>query len=228
MNKFIGSIIAFFCWCSLFSQDVEKNNIIEVDSVYTTFRMINSADTNRSFLLKDNSSYTLTYVEFPKDGVTLEKIYYVNGNINDLFAKKLDFDVINESIEHNFIDSSVINTQNDYSSFYYTKASLPRSINLKDLKYVNYSSPVRTGIHLFGKGTMVVSAAMIIVVAPLLNMNFKTGTLNPIGYVNTAKIGLVGFAVGFPISYFSKIKQYAFSDNKIQNDKDFWYLVKEE
>ncbi len=227
MYKFILTITTIVFSCSIYAQDNSLKEV-ELDSVYTTFRMINSADTNKTFLLKDNSSYTLTYVEYPKDGVTLEKIYYVNGNINDLYANKLDFDVINESIEHNFIDSSVINTQNDYSSFYYTKAATPRSINLNDLKYVNYSSPFRSAVNLTGKGTIIVSAAMILVVAPLWNMSFKKGTMNPVGYVNTAKIGLVGLAIGIPMSYFTKVKQYAFTDNKIKNDKDFWYLVKEE
>lgn len=223
---------------SVISQKTENSmnpENMEVDSVFGNFIMVNSADTSRSFKLKDNSSYTLTYVEHPKDGITKEKIYFVNGNIRDLFETTLDFDVINESIEQNFKDSTTINTHVDYSSFYYSTLEKPRSINLKDLQYVNYSSPLRSGIHNAGVGTMIVSAAFAIALAPLLNIKYAKATettaahmtINQTGYFNVAKVGLVGFAVGFPLAYFSRIKRYHVTDNKIKNDKDFWYLAKE-
>ena len=47
------------------------------------------------------------------------------------------------------------------------------------------------------------------------------------GYFNITKVGLIGFAAGFPLSYFTRIKRYQITDNKIKNDKDFWYLSKE-
>ena len=69
---------------------------LEIDSVFGNFMLVNSADSSRSFKLRDNSSYTLTHIEHPKDGVTREKIYFSNGNIRDLFDTKIDFDVIND------------------------------------------------------------------------------------------------------------------------------------
>ena len=201
---------------------------LEIDSVFGNFMLVNSADSSRSFKLRDNSSYTLTYIEHPKDGGTREKIYFSNGNIRDLFDTKIDFDVINESIEQNFADSSTINTTIDYSSFYYSTLEKPRSINIKDLQYVNYSSPLRSGIHNAGVGTMIVSAALVIALAPLLNIKFKGDmSINQTGYFNMTKVGLIGFAAGFPLSYFTRIKRYQITDNKIKNDKDFWYLSKE-
>jgi hypothetical protein len=201
---------------------------LEIDSVFGNFMLVNSADSSKSFKLRDNSSYTLTYIEHPNDGVTREKIYFSNGNIRDLFDTKIDFDVINESIEQNFSDSSTINTTIDYSSFYYSTLEKPRSINIKDLQYLNYSSPLRSGIHNAGVGTMIVSAALVIALAPLLNIKFKGDmSINQTGYFNMAKVGLIGFAAGFPLSYFTRIKRYQITDNKIKNDKDFWYLSKE-
>ena len=208
---------------------------LEIDSVFGNFMLVNSADSSRSFKLRDNSSYTLTHIEHPKDGVTREKIYFSNGNIRDLFDTKIDFDVINESIEQNLSDSSTINTTVDYSSFYYSTLEKPRSINIKDLQYVNYSSPLRSGIHNAGVGTMIVSAALVIALAPLLNIKYVKEnatnpahmTMNETGYFNITKVGLIGFAAGFPISYFTRIKRYQITNNKIKNDKDFWYLSKE-
>lgn len=230
----ILSLISFSIIAQKNENEMNAENM-EIDSVFGNFMLVNTADTTRSFKLKDNSSYTLTYTEHPSDGITLEKIYFVNGNIRDLFDTTLDFDVINESIEQNFMDSTTINMHVDYSSFYYSKMEKPRPINLKDLQYVNYSSPLRSGIHNAGVGTMIVSAAFAIALAPLLNIKHVKATettaahmtINQTGYFNIAKVGLIGFAIGFPISYLSRIKRYHVTDNKIKNDKDYWYVAKE-
>ena len=229
-NISLTLILSFFSLVA-FSQREKINNEdenTEIDSVFGNFLLVNSADSSKSFKLRDNSSYTLTYVEHPKDGITRESTYFVNGNIRDLYDTKLDFDVLNESIEQNLYNESTINTTIDYSSYYYSALEQPRSINIKDLQYVNYSSPLRSGIHNVGVGAMIVSSTIVIALAPLLNIKFKGGmSINEAGYFNMTKVGLIGFAAGFPIAYFSKIKRYRVTDKKILNDKDFWYLAKE-
>ena len=191
---YLTILLSLFSLFAISQRDKTMNGDpnLEIDSVFGNFMLVNSADSSRSFKLRDNSSYTLTHIEHPKDGVTREKIYFSNGNIRDLFDTKIDFDVINESIEQNLSDSSTINT-------------------------------------------MIVSAALVIALAPLLNIKYVKEnatnpahmTMNETGYFNITKVGLIGFAAGFPISYFTRIKRYQITDNKIKNDKDFWYLSKE-
>ena len=201
---------------------------VETDSVYGHFLMINSGDTSKQFKLRDAGSYTLIYSEPTKDSLTFEKIYFANGNIRKLFPKYVAFDIRNETIEHNYKDGSFMNTQNDYSSFYYFQHEQPRMINLNNLSYIDYSSPVRSTFHAIGISTMIISAVTTFILAPALNVDFKHGTMNSTGYINTVKVGLIGFAVGFPISYFTRTKRYQLTNNKSLNDGEYWYLGKEQ
>lgn len=243
-NSVIPIVIALISFTS-FGQD-EKSikdksdmKVQEMDSVYGFFLLINSGDTSKQIKLKDAGAYTIIYQEPVKDTITFNKIFYANGNIRELYPTSIDFDIRNETIEHNFKDGSVINTQNDYSSFYYSLHEKPRSINLKNIQYIDYSSPKRSIIHSIGLSTMILSA-ITIVAAPLINLDVqKTDTNNDgikdkyvtsiysNGYISTVKIGFIGLCVGFPISYFSRTKQYQITTNKSQGDNDFWYIGKQ-
>lgn len=208
---------------SSFAQETE-----EIDSVYGHFLMINSGDTSKQFKIRDAGAYTLIYSEPTKDTFTYEKIVFANGNIRELFPNYVAFDIRNETIEHNYKDGSFMNTQNDYSSFYYSQHEEPRMIALKNLSYIDYSSPTRSTFHAIGVSTMIISAVTTLVVAPLLNIDYRNGTMNTTGYFNTVKVGLVGVAFGFPIAYFSRTKRYQITDNLLLNDSDYWYLGKEQ
>jgi len=217
-------IVVSFCISNIsFSQDLNK--VEEVDSVFANYLLVNSANPQKIIELKDNGPYNLAYIQKLTDSTRTENIFLLSGNIRYLNDNDLDFDIRNEAIEQNFKDGSIISTQNDYSSFYYSKNQVPRKINLGDIKYVNYSSPTRTLFHSIGISTMFASAATTLVLAPLLNMNFKTGDFNGNGYVSLATVGLAGFAVSVPITLLTKIKRYNIADKQKQ-DEEFWYFEK--
>ncbi len=214
------------------SQEKDKKSkrdpeVMEVDSVFGFFLMVNSEDTTKQFKLRDAGAYTLIYSEKVNDTITQERIVFANGNIRDLYDKTLDFDIRNETIEHNFKDGSYMNIQNDYSSFYYSEHEKPRSIDLKSLHYIDYSSPTRSVVHAVGVSSMIIGGAIALVAAPLLNINFKQGGISSTGYMNTVKVGAIGFAFGFPISYFSRTKRYQLTSNKSLKDEDYWYIDKQ-
>lgn len=229
-NNIFILLITLISLPSFAQNDNSPTGIQEIDSVYGFFLLVNSGDTSKQIKLKDVGAYTLIYQEPVKDTITYNKVFYANGNIRDLYDTSLDFDIRNETIEHNFKDGSVMNTQNDYSSFYYSLHEKPRTINLKNIQYIDYSSPTRSTFHAIGLSTMILSA-IAIVAAPLINLDYnktdKTLGIYSNGYISTVKIGLIGVAVGFPISYFSRTKQYQITTNKSQGDSDYWYIDKQ-
>lgn len=236
-NNILIIFITLISFSSFSQNGNEKSNVSkngsevqEVDSVYGFFLLVNSGDTSKQIKLKDVGAYTLIYNEPVQDTITYAKIIYANGNIRDLKETSLDFDIRNETIEHSFKDGSVMNTQNDYSSFYYSLHEKPRTINLKNIQYIDYSSPTRSTFHAIGLSAMILSA-ITIVAAPLINLDYNKAEnslgLYSQGYISTVKIGLCGIAVGFPISYFTRTKQYQITTNKSQGDSDYWYIDKQ-
>jgi len=206
----------------------EKDNAGQVqDSVFANYLLINSLKPKKKIQLKDSGPYGLAYIEPVKDSLKAENIYLLSGNIRTLDATTLEFDIRNEAIEQNFKDGSIISTQNDYSSFYYSGNQAPRTVNINAIQYIDYSSPTRTVLHSIGLSTMFVGAATTLVLAPILNYNFKfkNGNFNGSGYKNIAKAGIIVFAAGIPINLLTKIKRYNIADKQKQ-DQEFWYLEK--
>jgi hypothetical protein len=200
----------------------------EMDSVFGHFLLVNSQNPSKQFKLRDIGAYTLVYQEPIKDTSLFEKIYFANGNIREIYDLSLEFDIRNETIEHTYNDGSMMNTQNDYSSYYYSTHEQPRVIQLKHLQYLDYSSPTRSTLHAIGVSTMILSAVTALVAAPIINMDFKKGAIFSNGYLYTVKLGLIGVAVGFPISYFTRTKRYQITPDKALNDSNYWYLDKEQ
>jgi hypothetical protein len=206
----------------------DKNDPAVPDSVFGHFVMVNSKDSSKYFKISDRVNYRIGYVQIPQDTITLNKIYDITGNIRDLGAKTIDFDVISETIEHNFKDSSIVNTHIDYSSFYYSKQEKPQTINLKSLRYLDYASPARSIAHISGMSLMIVGAFTSLILAPAFSIDYTNNNMDVKHYLTMAKIGLVGVAAGFPIYHFSKDRRYNLTNNRKKNDRDFWYLVKED
>ena len=231
MNRYklkTSLIVSIFTVCAIFSFNAQETiKTDKADSVFADYLLVNSLNHNKIIRLKDSGPYSLAYVEPVKDSFKLENIYLVTGNIRVLNASTLDFDIRNEAIEQNFKDGSIISTQNDYSSYYYSQNQTPRTIKLENIRYVDYASPARNIIHSIGISTMFASAATTLVLAPLFSTNFKNGNFNTNGYKSIAKIGLIGFATGIPIAMLTKIKRYNIADKQKQ-DKEFWYLERVE
>lgn len=237
MNKQALLIVLCFCISNIsFSQDLNK--VDEVDSVFANYLLVNSVKPKRIIQLRDNGPYNLAYIQKLNDSLRTENIFLVSGNIRYLNEKDLDFDVRNESIEQNFKDGSIISTQNDYSSFYYSGNQEPRKINLGEIEFINYSTPTRSILHSVGVSTMFISAATTLVLAPLLSFSFpknqETGKLdfsNPsfssTGYMDIAKLGLIGFSASIPVTLLTKVKRYNIT-TKSDKAVDFWYLEKVE
>ena len=236
-NKLVLFVVLCFCISNI-SFGQELNTVEEVDSVFANYLLVNSVNPKKIIELKDNGPYNLAYVQKLNDSLRAENIFLLSGNIRYLNENDLDFDIRNEAIEQNFKNGSIISTQNDYSSFYYSGNQAPRKINLGDIKYVNYSSPTRSVLHSIGVSTMFISAATTLILAPILNISFpkdqESGKLdfgnpnfNSNGYMNVAKVGLIGFATSIPITLLTKTKQYNIT-TKNKKEVDSWYLEKVE
>ena len=229
---FITSILSF----STFSQDIPGNNAqIPEDSVYYRYLLVNSAKPSKKIKLKEVSAYTITYLEKFTDSTLLNKVYFCNGNIRELKEGYIEFDVTNETIEQNFKDGSVINSSNDYSSFYYSENEKPRIIELSKLVAVDYSSPKRNLIHTIGRGTLVVSASIVLFAAPIISIAYNKKTtehsayfsINNKAYFNFIKTGLIGLIIGYPLDKFTRTKRYFLTVDKNIKDKNTWYLEKQ-
>lgn len=228
---FITSILSF----STFSQETPViNTQIPEDSVYYRYLLLNSAKPSKKINLKELTTYTITYVEKYKDSSLINKIYFCNGNIRELKDGYIEFDVSNETIELNFKDGSVINNSNDYSSFYYSENEKPRIIELSKLVAIDYSSPKRNLIHTIGRGTLIVSASIALIAAPIISIAYNKKTtdhnayfsINNKAYFNFIKTGIIGSIIGYPLARFTRTKRYYLTDDKTKNDKNAWYLEK--
>ncbi len=229
---FVTSILSF----STFSQENQVNTAqIPEDSVYYRYLLVNSAKPTKKIKLKEVSAYTITYVEKFADSNLLNKVYFCNGNIRELKEGYIEFDVSNETIEQNFKDGSVINSSNDYSSFYYSENEKPRMIDLSKLVAIDYSSPKRNLIHTIGRGTLIVSASIALIAAPVISIAYNKKTadhnayfsINNKAYFNFIKTGLVGSIIGYPMARFTRTKRYYLTDDKSKKDKKAWYLEKQ-
>ena len=236
-NKLVLFVVLCFCISNI-SFGQELNTVEEVDSVFANYLLVNSVNPKKIIELKDNGPYNLAYVQKLNDSLRAENIFLLSGNIRYLNENDLDFDIRNEAIEQNFKDGSIISTQNDYSSFYYSGNQDPRKINLGDIEFINYSTPTRSVLHSIGVSTMFISAATTLILAPILNISFpkdqESGKLdfgnpnfNSNGYMNVAKVGLIGFATSIPITLLTKTKQYNIT-TKNKKEVDSWYLEKVE
>jgi len=242
-NSFVILFISFISFNS-FSQEIQKAPInTENDSILGYFLLINSEKPSKKIIIKDIGAYTLTYKEEVFDTITVQKTHFATGNFRDMNENSVLFDVRNESIEQTFKDGSLMGSSNDYSSFYYSQNETARSIALKDALHLDYSSPARSLVHTTGVGTMVLSAAIALVVGPLLSIEYtkeKNYTIdgkqfyearklnfNESTYLNGLKIGVIGFAVGFPMAKLSKMIRYNLTDDKMKADRDFWIIQKQ-
>lgn len=228
----ITSILSF----STFSQEnpapTPQNS---EDSVYYRYLLVNSAKPTKKIKLKEVSAYTITYVEKFADSNLLNKVYFCNGNIRELKDGYIEFDVSNETIEQNFKDGSVINSSNDYSSFYYSENEKPRIIDLSKLVAIDYNSPKRNLIHTIGRGTLIVSASIALIAAPVISIAYNKKTedkkaflsINNSAYFNAVKTGLFGTILGYPLARFTRTKRYYLTNDKSKKDKNTWYLEKQ-
>ncbi len=47
-------------------------------------------------------------------------------------------------------------------------------------------------------------------------------------YFNSIKTGIVGFAIGYPLARFTRVKHYNLTNDKSKKDKSFWYIEKQQ
>ncbi len=228
----ITSILSF---STISQENLTNNTQIPEDSIYYRYLLVNSAKPSKKIKLKEVSSYTITYVEKFTDSSLINKVYFCNGNIRELKEGYIEFDVSNETIEQNFKDGSVINSSNDYSSFYYSENEKPRMIDLSKLVAIDYNSPTRNLIHTIGRGTLIVSASIALIAAPAISIAYNKKTsdhnayfsLNNSAYFNATKTGLFGLILGYPLARFTRTKRYYLTNDKSKQDKKSWYLEKQ-
>ena len=230
MSKVKQNKLSLFLSLILISLTIITTNAqessIQEDSTYANYLLINSL-TKKIITISDAGPYNITYITEINDSLKVADVFLLTGNIRTLENEFLEFDVRNESIEQNFKDGSIISTSHNYSSHYYSENHLPRKVDLKSIQYMNYSKPARQVVHSIGIGTMFVSAATTLVFAPLFNYNFKTHQFSSKQYLDVVKFGLMGFSIGVPITYLTRVKKYNIGNKDSQN-KDVWYFEKVE
>ena len=227
----IISILSF----STFSQEKTTSPQSLEDSIYYKYLLVNSAKPKKKIRLKEVSSYTITYIEKFTDSNLINKVYFCNGNIRELKDGYIEFDVSNETIEQNFKDGTVINSSNDFSSFYYSENEKPRNIDLTKLVALDYNSPRRNLIHTIGRGTLIVSASIALIAAPVISTVYNKKTdeqkahfsINNTAYFNCIQTGIIGSLIGYPLARLTRTKRYYLTNDKAKNDKNSWYLEKQ-
>lgn len=202
-------------------------NTIDSSKIVTNnfdFYLINSIDSTKKVKLVPKIAYELNYKEQITDTLINFKTVTLQGYIVNLNKTALNFDFSNESVYLKLKNGFESRTYNDYSSFSYFNNDNKRNINLKNLNYIDYTSPSRDFFRTFGYTTTFLSALTTVIVAPLVSINYKNGGFNKNRYYTVAGSGLIGLSVGIPLIVFSKPKTYKLTDKNINLGKNLWYI----
>lgn len=201
---------------SIDSSKIVTNNI--------DFYLINSMDSTKKVKLVPKIAYELNYKEQITDTLINFKRVTLQGYIVNLNKTTLNFDISNESVYMKLKNGFESQTYNDYSSFNYFGNDNMRKINLKNLNYINYTSPSRDFFRTLGYATTFISVLTTVVVAPLVSINYKNGGFNKNRYYTFAGSGLIGLSVGIHLIVFSKPKTYKLTDKNVNPGKDLWFI----
>lgn len=200
---------------------IDLNRIIANNS---DFYLINSIDSTKRVKLALRLDYELIYTEQNTDTLIEEKTITLQGYMVSLNQKAVNYNISTETVYLKLKDGLESRTINDYTSFEYSGNDNLRSINFKDLNYINYLSPSRNFFRTLGSATTVLSVLTTAIVAPLVSIDYKNGGFNKDRYFAFSGGGLIGLSVGIPLIAFSKPKTYKLTEKNSTRGKDLWYI----
>lgn len=190
----------------------------------TNFYLVNSLDSTKRIKLQGYYTYRLNASMESADSLTSEIHSTFNGKLMSVDTISIRISLSYESISTEYKDGSTMNLQRDYSYLKYNNTENFKKVDLKNIKYISYTSPTRYFFESIGGPTVSISVLTTLFIAPLVSINYKNGDFNKARYYKVAGIGLVGVAVSIPLLAFSNPKDYKLISKNNIPGKTLWYL----
>jgi len=185
--------------------------------------LINSADTNKRVVINGWEDISVTINEPFTDSTIKEQNSYTGGEISNLHDSILGIrTTYYKTVIKYEGDSSITHVKNHHYEERYVQ-----TVNLHFVKNVSYSNSARSSWNAFSAGVLFYSILDILVVAPLVGINYKEGGFNSNKYFKWAGIGLIGFGVFLPVNLCSFPKKYFITQRNSKKDKHYWYFENE-
>ncbi len=159
---------------------------------------------SKKFELKPNSNIRISICDY-------DSTCYCNNCPEEYTGSFISYK--NNSLRMNVNTKEITLTDSNYQTMeeynyseYYTENI--RSFKLDTITYLYYSSPKRIWMNKASIGFMSIAALNMLVVAPLVSINYKEGTLNSKRYLSWAGWSAVGLAASFTINLSTGMRQY--------------------
>jgi hypothetical protein len=207
---------------------VKKEDPRYVFAFYNYF-LVNIYDSTRKFRIRNVEAAVFTLQPVMKDPLVTNYGHTVSGWIREMTDSTLEVDADNET-EIKTNDQKQRTTITRERSFYDTAGFTQNdrvSIDLRTIKYMQYSGPSRSNWHTAAGLMLTLSSVTALLIAPLVSVNYRNGNFNSQRYYGYTLCGLGGIAVGIPISLSTRPKNYRITGKNNNGNKELWYFKKE-
>lgn len=181
-----------------------KNNWQLKDTLTNKQLYIYRKKLSKKFELKPNASVRISICDYDSTCYCNNCPEEYTGSYISYKNNSFSIDVSTKEIT--FTDSNY-QTMEEYSYSQYYKENI-RSFKLDTITYLYYSSPKRIWMNKASIGFMSIAALNMLVVVPLVSINYKEGTINSKRYLSWVGYSAVGLAASFTINLSTGMRQY--------------------
>ncbi|MFH0895554.1 MAG: hypothetical protein V2A54_14040 [Bacteroidota bacterium] len=182
----------------------------------------NSLDTSKKVKLQKDKLMTIHIKEF--QDVSMTKIIRYNCSIDSFKDSILTCNIKGEFVNIDYENGCYSRTESNYFNNDDSLKNQIMTININKIWQIENSSVCRDNIHITGNTIIGVSVLTTLILAPLISINYKNGTFNSDKYFTLAGAGLVGIAIGIPISALTVNKKYYLTEKNKIKKRNYWYF----
>ncbi len=186
------------------------------------FYLANTADSTKRILIKRRFAIGLILNSNDSDTSEIShKDIRLIGFLDNLTDTSVSFNLRYETIDLELKNGFRSNIYNDYDC---VLEPMFRELNIRDIIYLEYSSPTRLTIYVVGAIVTGLSAITTLLVAPLVSIDYRNGGFNVDRYSTWAVASLGGLTIGIPLTILTTRKKYQITDNLNTTNKDYWCI----
>jgi hypothetical protein len=172
--------------------------------------LVHCAGTRKPVRIKPEGTLNLAVNTPPVDTTLFTSLkVQMEGSLLNVHDSMITMKLYAENTFIRFSNNSRVSVSN---SFYYSDDEEHREILMSDIQSLKYSGPTRYSLNIAGGIITTSSALTLLMVAPLVSIQYKEGGFNADRYFLWAGASLAGLAIGIPLTIFSGTKTYRLSN----------------
>lgn len=162
------------------------------------------------------------------NGLHVINNYSYYGTIKNIKKDTITMKVETEDFTDSLANGITVNTTKKYYDFHWQKREIARDeirkVNIKDVNYISTSRWNGSGLGI--QSTFLFSAIFLLVVSPLVSVNFKTGDFNQKRYYTWLACSGTVFTISLPIFILSmKERKYSIRDYSPNSKSKKYYRI---